>query len=75
MHDIHFDIDAAVIRPEAAPVLAALSDGLKADQSTAISIEVKRRPARSPATTTRMVARSIDALRCTVNKMSAQAYT
>jgi hypothetical protein len=49
MHDIHFDIDAAVIRPEAAPVLAALSDGLKADQSTAISIEglyVKRRPDR-----------------------------
>jgi hypothetical protein len=39
IHGIHFDVDAAVIRPEAAPVLAALFDGLKADQSSAISIE------------------------------------
>lgn len=39
IHGIHFDVNAAVIRPEAVPVLATLFDGLKADQSTAISIE------------------------------------
>lgn len=39
VHGIGFDYDSAVIRPDAAPVLEALYEGLKADRSASISIE------------------------------------
>jgi outer membrane protein OmpA-like peptidoglycan-associated protein len=39
IHGINFDFDSAVIRQDAAPVLLALYNGLKSDQSAVINIE------------------------------------
>lgn len=39
LYGLNFDYDSAVLRPEAAEVLAALHDGLNGDAATAITIE------------------------------------
>ena len=39
IHGISFDFDSAVLRPESAPILEKLAEGLAADAASAISIE------------------------------------